>query len=243
MSDVANTSLATGLVEYWELDETSGNRVGSHASISLTDNNTVGYTTGVIGNAASFVASNNEYLRSTDSALQVTTDISWAGFVKPEAAVTRLALWNTFSSSPGVAGLISTFEKNGSNFNFRFANYVGGSGKDHTFSTVFTVSELAHVVFTYDISAGTVKLYKNGSLVETVTGFSTSITSKSTATFGNDGNTGAGNYYNGTLDLMGLWGRLLTDAEALALYNSGSGIPYDAGGAPTVYNALALCNF
>ena len=45
----------TGLVSYWALDETSGTRYDSHGSNDLTDNNTVGYTTGVQGNAADFI--------------------------------------------------------------------------------------------------------------------------------------------------------------------------------------------
>jgi hypothetical protein len=48
------------------MNETSGPRVGAHASISLTDNNTVGSTTGKLGNAASFVAANGERLDGGD---------------------------------------------------------------------------------------------------------------------------------------------------------------------------------
>jgi len=41
ITDVKNSSLATNLVSYWELEEASGTRVDSHGSNDLTDNNTV----------------------------------------------------------------------------------------------------------------------------------------------------------------------------------------------------------
>ena len=64
----SGSSLLTGLVSWWNLDETSGTRADSVGSNHLTDVNTVGYAAGKIGNAASFVAANNETL-STETAL------------------------------------------------------------------------------------------------------------------------------------------------------------------------------
>ena len=41
ITGTAGSALKTSLVEYWNLDETSGTRAGSHAGLDLTDNNTV----------------------------------------------------------------------------------------------------------------------------------------------------------------------------------------------------------
>ncbi len=61
----------TNLVSWWALDESSGSRADSRGSNTLSDNNTVGSTTGKISQAANFVASNNEYLsRLSNSSLQ-----------------------------------------------------------------------------------------------------------------------------------------------------------------------------
>jgi hypothetical protein len=84
MSDVLNHStLATGLVSYWELEEVSGTRVDSHGSNDLTDNNTVGSGTGIQGNCANLEKSNTEDLSISDasqSGLNITQDLSFSGW-------------------------------------------------------------------------------------------------------------------------------------------------------------------
>ena len=60
---VASSTLSTGLLAFWKMAETSGTRYDETANNEdLTDNNTVSYATGKVGNAADFEASNNEYL-------------------------------------------------------------------------------------------------------------------------------------------------------------------------------------
>jgi len=68
----------TGLSAWWSLDETSGTRNDSHGSNHLTDNNTVGYTSGVKSNAATFIAANNESLSISDNAALSMGDISFS---------------------------------------------------------------------------------------------------------------------------------------------------------------------
>lgn len=81
-------TLISSLVEYWQLDEASGNRAGAHAGLTLTDNNTVGSNTGLVySNAASFVASSSEYLsRASESTLQTgDIDFWFAAWAYPTA--------------------------------------------------------------------------------------------------------------------------------------------------------------
>lgn len=65
--------LKKDLVDWWQLDETSGDRAGSHAGKTLTDINTVTSGTGINGTTAGlFTAANSEYLvRTSEAALQV----------------------------------------------------------------------------------------------------------------------------------------------------------------------------
>jgi RHS repeat-associated protein len=58
----------TGLVSWWNMNESSGTRSDSHSSNHLSDNNTVGSTTGKQGNAAQFILANSEYLSIPDNA-------------------------------------------------------------------------------------------------------------------------------------------------------------------------------
>ncbi len=75
------TGLNLGLACYWKLDEASGTRAASAGGQSLTDNNTVTSTAGVIGNAARFTAASMEFLSRADSApLSITgskTIVGW----------------------------------------------------------------------------------------------------------------------------------------------------------------------
>lgn len=71
-----------GLVSYWDLSETSGNRADSHGTNTLTDNNTVGSVVnagGAMHNAAaSFVLGNNESLSYAGSLLKDMTSFTVA---------------------------------------------------------------------------------------------------------------------------------------------------------------------
>lgn len=80
----------TGLVSYYKLDETSGNRADSIGSNTLVDNNTVLYGTGKVSNAADFESSNSEYLSIADASqtgLDLSgTDFTIACWIKPESS-------------------------------------------------------------------------------------------------------------------------------------------------------------
>lgn len=73
---MALADAVSSAVAHWNLNESSGTRADSVGSNDLTDNATVGVTTGKFGNAADFVAANSEYLSITDN-----TDLSVAGNV------------------------------------------------------------------------------------------------------------------------------------------------------------------
>lgn len=57
-----------GLIAFWKMDETSGNRTDAVGSMVLTDNNTVGYGTGKYTNAADFEHASTEYFSVADNA-------------------------------------------------------------------------------------------------------------------------------------------------------------------------------
>lgn len=62
--------LLTDLVAWWRADESSGNLLDAHTNaLHLTDNNTVGATTGKVGGARSFAAASSEFFNRADTAL------------------------------------------------------------------------------------------------------------------------------------------------------------------------------
>lgn len=73
----------------WSMDEASGTRASSVGSHDLSDNNTVGSTTGMFDNAALFVAANSEWLERA-SGSDVTTgdeDVSWTCWFKSPSSL------------------------------------------------------------------------------------------------------------------------------------------------------------
>ena len=232
MSDVKNSSLATGLVSYWELEETSGTRVDSHGSNDLTDNNTVGSATGIQGTGADFEASNVESLSITDATqtgLDLSTDFS-------------IATWVNFESYPPVqAGLVCKWQTSTGKRSWMF--YVqsnelrlvtspSGTWTGSLGGVSWTPSNGVwyHIACTFDVSAGSVIFYLNGSQLGTAqNGLATSIyNGTSDVVVGGNSD----NYlFDGVMDEVGIWSRALSASDVTALYNSGAGIPYDAGGA------------
>jgi len=220
MADVKNSSLATDLVSYWELEEASGTRFDSHGANDLTDNNTVGQAAGKIGDGADFGAGNREYLSKTlgSTGLELTTSFSVAFWVKLETSA------------------LQAFYQSGTNNNRWVIQHFGGNlffTEDNIadFVSIGTlpVGTFAHVAVTKDGNAASnLKIYLNGSLDRTFS-CGTVATPTGSAWVGAYGST-PGRYCDGVLDEFGIWSKALTSTEVSDLYNSGAGIPYDAGG-------------
>lgn len=232
MSDVKNSSLATGLVSYWELEETSGTRVDSHGSNDLTDNNTVLSATGIQGTGADFEASNSEYFSRADGSLSG---------LKPTTGLT-ISAWFKLESTPIVYSIVSK-NWSDSSWNPPYASYhiriddtthitthlAHGSSTNYYFlqSTVSTMSTGTwyHVVLRYD--SDTLKAYLNGVEVGSMSAPNDLQYSTGSLHIGRDQ---TGEYFDGIIDELGIWSRALSAGEIAALYNSGSGIPYEGAG-------------
>lgn len=86
----------TSLISWWNLDEESGVRYDAHGTNHLTDNNTVLYAAGKVGNAAQFVQSNSEFLSIVDNPSISLGDIPFT-----------FAIWLYIDSFPGYMRFIT----------------------------------------------------------------------------------------------------------------------------------------
>jgi hypothetical protein len=223
--------LNTNLVSYWGMEEESGTRADSVGSNSLTDNNTVLFSTGIIGNGADFESSNSEYFSITDgsqSGLDFSTDFSFSFWVNYESLPTggdQMVFFSKRGGGHGYAVKVGASGLFGVNIEGSYDEASSGGGSTGTWY---------HFVVEYDKASGLVDIYRNGSYVSTISGLDTTL-QDSTANFiiADDG---AGRYLDGIMDEVGLWNRLLDTDEITSLYNSGAGLAYpfeDIGGGST----------
>lgn len=228
MSDVKNSSLATNLVSYWEMEEASGTRVDSHASADLTDNNTVGQGTGIQGNCADLESTNSEYFSVTDSTLAIANNFSVSLWFKQESASTQVLFEKGDGSDPNVnyRGYVTA----GGDVNF--SCIVSGSFVTaQTSSTPVSIGNWYHFVGVKRSSGTGIELYLNGSSVATGSGTGAAV-NNTAHEFKIGGRRSPINLpWDGLIDEFGIWSRVLSTSDISTLYNSGAGIPYDAGGA------------
>lgn len=220
-------ALTDNLIGYWKLNETSGTRVDAHSNgYDLTDNNTVGYATGVIGNAANFVSANSEYLSRSYSGMVPTTNATLSFWLKHNdgggnMGIAELGLFGTDPVQPWFVqcrnGEIWAWI-DGQNFNYGY-----------TTDAALSSSSFYHVVVRYDGGgsgdSGRLKISINDT--NKTLSFNGTIPASMSAMSQGAFVIGRGLWYaNGDVDEFGYWDRTLTNQEVTDLYNGGAGLAY-----------------
>ena len=226
MADIKN-DFATDLVAYYELEESSGVRVDSHGSFDLNDTNTVGQATGKIGNCADFEAGNSEGLQTGSD----FTELSGINTIS-------VSLWFNLESNQTGFRFICGVNNGGTEtwalfkvsntWYWRIFKDVTGTGQAAEFNqSLIGTGTWRHFVGTYD--GARLRAYIDGSLVVTGAATSGNVNSGAPAplSLGHRPDNTDG-YYDGLIDEVGLWERVLTSSEVTDIYNSGVGIPYEA---------------
>lgn len=221
-------SLLTNLISYWKLDEASGTRVDSHGTNHLTDHNSVGSIGGKIGSAADFERDNVQFLSCPDSPGLSSGDADWtfAAWVNIESmpALMAIAGKHDGASIAGSEWLLSLTEAPN---RFKFEVYQGAGNTTSLTANTFgqpSASTWYYVIVWHDsvnnqlgisVNAGTpdTTSWSNG-INDTSTDFALAALSTGSASF------------DGLLDEIGFWKRVLTSNERTTLYNSGNGLPY-----------------
>lgn len=233
-------ALTDNLVAYYKLDESSGNPSDSSGNgYTLTNNNTVSFTTGKISNGADFGASNSS---------KYFSHASLHGFTSPTNAHSG-SCWLNISTAPGV-GEVQQFwsqfigETTGGDWKMYYHNsggtlriYVQNDGSGAFFyNTTLTIGTWYHMAFTFSGSnaAGSTKLYLNGSEVASGNLYGTIDYSAFADSFTIGANrNGSSNFTKGLVDEVGQWSRELSSAEITSLYNGGSGLTHPFVSGPT----------
>jgi len=221
----SSSTLNTGLVAYWKMDEASGTRADDQGSNDLTDNNTVTSNTGKIGNAGQFTAANSEYLSLADNADLSTGDIDFT-----------FAMWvygDTLASGADFRGIISKWE--GSNQEYILQNNgvtsrliwsVGSSGSNRTDLTASSfgapsTSTWYFIVCGHDAANDQIFISVNDGTVDTASHSGGVFNGASAFEIGHHQQ--GFQYWDGRVDEVGFWKKKLSAAEITELYNAGAG--------------------
>lgn len=219
-------TLFTSLVSYWKLDETSGTRIDAYSTNNLTDNNTVTSGTGIRGNDAFFASANSESLSVTNTPFNNPGDFSVAFWMRQDSP-----------NSGTLAGSI-----NAAGVGYRIAANQGGLGRlyiliEDTAAAHFQewrnnssmqTGALKFAVITR--TGNTIATYINGGADEAVRitdgGLVGSMSNAVAFRLGAD-TSGAGDTiadpYEGYMDEVGFWNKVLSSTEIADLYNGGLG--------------------
>jgi len=208
-----DVDLLDGLVAYWPMDETAGIRYDVHGGHDLTDNNTVGYATGVIGNASYAANANSEYL-SANNAVDSST-ITLFGWFKGSGSSIQVA---KFTTDYGVINVTIS-----SGYAAIYIYEVYGDECEFEDNAIAQISPTSWrlIIFEHDRASHTSHVWIDGELVMDVDWSSCDYLPDEA-----ENDIEMLRYYDSYADEIGIYNRALTDDERSALYNNGAGIPY-----------------
>lgn len=233
---------------YWRFDESSGNPVdATGGGATLTNNNTVGFATGALNNAADFGASNTNktFTNSNQYGIAVDGAKSFAGWVNITTAPLSGEVYDIMGMGYSANDVAYIFEYGNFAGTVRFRVGRARMGIDdptilHT--VTLTTGTWHHIAYTCDASQNQV-FYLNATNV-----------GSNTATAGN-GSFGGGTF-NGTMfsrapfaaarfhqgltDEWGVWNSVLTSAEITTLYNAGAPLAYPFTAASTPSRLMTM---
>lgn len=219
----------TGLIAWWDMDEASGTRLDAHTNnYDLTDNNTVGSASGKINNGAEFIGTNSEYLSYPDTNdFDVTTgeSFTWVGWFKPgdiggqQTYITKgpgnvPASHPYFLDTDAVTATTATM------------NFFAVDGTVVSTSSGFIQEGVWYfVVAWFDNAANTINLQiNNGTVLTTSSVTAEPVSNSSPLRVGTSGS--VAHFFDGIMDAVSFWKRVLTAEERTYLYNSGNGRAY-----------------
>lgn len=238
-------ALKTNLISCWELSEASGSAIDAHGTNDLTDNNTVGSNTGVIGNARDFEASNSEYFSLTSNSDVEVADIDF-----------QFSFWLYLESIVGInPWILGKWRFSGGayrNYAFWLDSTTGeinwsvtsdGSTQVSVAASTYGALPTGTWVWVqggHDASGNVTFVSVNNGTVDTQAHSAGVITDSNAPFLVGAINQGASNYWDGRIEQLSFWKRLLTSDDKAEIYNSGAGLAFSNWDVPTSTNKSNL---
>ena len=208
---------STGLVSYWKLDETTGTRVDSVGTNHLTPTNAPGSAAGKIGTACDFESTSSQYLSHADPTPLGDEDFTYSLWFKRESLGGNVQLIGKDTNT----GRCYYMFTNGSSVFLTF----GDDAKTAVIS-VANDTNWHFVCAWHDAVADTMHIQVDGGTVGSMATagiFPNPLVQQ--VRIGARQYPTAEDYFDGLIDEVGLWRRVLTAQERSDLYNGGAGLP------------------
>jgi hypothetical protein len=228
---VRSASLKTSLYAVYNGESNASDSIGSNNGTVVGG---LTYASGKIGTAFSFNGTNS-YIQLPQYSMRFTNSFS-------------ISCWTyTTANQTGYKALIGDYYYSGGDYGYTIsissANkvsvfVVGAGGTPYGITSVVTLSnnQWNNIAVVWDKASTNLKLYVNGTLDTSLT---TALASTITYAAGsNRTNIGTSNsspasgigagVFNGLIDAMTVWNRILTQSDITELYNSGNGAQYIA---------------
>lgn len=219
-------TLTNGLVSYWKLNEASGTRADSLGTNNLSSSNSVASTAaGIVSSAATFVSASNQYLSAADSSsLSVSNiDFSCAAWLYLNDVGTPMAALGHYDTSSqrswDIVWTGTTLNMNVSSNGTAVVTLTGPSSVSaNTWYFVYAY---------YDSVNHQLGIALNDGTRTTLSYASGMLDSTARFTIGAIQTAGAPiQPWNGRIDEVGFWKRVLATNEVTTLYQNGLGTTY-----------------
>ncbi len=224
------STLLTGLIAFWKLEEASGTRVDEVGSNDLTDNATVTGAVGKVGNAAQFTNATSEFLSIADNTDLSTGNISFT-----------IAGWVWLDNKTGQQGIVSKWLEGSANREY-LIDYLGGGTDRFRFGvssdgagggTTTVVQADNHgspstgvwVFFAcwHDSVADTISIQINNGMIDSSATSAGVFDSVAPVQFGA---TDTAVFLDGRMDAVGFWKKVLTADEKTEFFNGDIGLEH-----------------
>lgn len=228
LSTRAPSSILGSLVAYWNLDEVSGSRADSVGGQTLTDNATVTQAAGKVNFAGQFTAANTEFLsRNSEATLQTgDIDFTFAGWAYLDTKAANMQMLSKRGSNAAIEYDLS-YDVASNRFIWRVGSGAGtviGTATANVLGSPSTATWY-YIVVWHDAANNLVGIQVNDGTANTAATTGPAGTGTVGFKIGAK-NTSPIEPWNGRIDEVGLWKRLLTSAEKTALYGAGNGLAY-----------------
>lgn len=217
-------ALVDGLISFWELEEALGSRVDAVVASAndLSDNNVVTSVTGIVGNAAHFLRAASQFLNKASNASLVTGDIDFS-----------FVIWVNQDSLSGSMALLT--KGNGTVYEYQL--YMSSSIGKYRWYVEGPTTFIDLIGDT--ITSGWQMIVVWHDSVNNIVGISLNNGTPLTSSYSDGARSTAHNFvmgadnagvipFDGGIDQVGFWKKVLDAGEITQLYNAGAGMTYAA---------------